>query len=113
MKADLGIIGKKWTMLILADIGFRKISRFSELLHSNLPITSRMVSRRLNELERTGIIFQQERMTAHPQRKRPSQQWKLTAKGRDLLPAIIHLIAFSAKWNVDESFRGHLPKRLS
>jgi DNA-binding HxlR family transcriptional regulator len=34
IKTSLGVLGKKWTILIIRDIGFRKIERFNRLLES-------------------------------------------------------------------------------
>src|SRR5271155_2834728 len=51
IKASLGVLGRKWTLLILRDIGFRKIGRFNELLRSVSGLTPRVLSMRLSELE--------------------------------------------------------------
>ncbi|HZY46638.1 MAG TPA: helix-turn-helix domain-containing protein, partial [Candidatus Bathyarchaeia archaeon] len=51
IKTSLGILGKKWTMLLLRDIGFRHIDRFNRLLESIPGITPRVLSMRLKELE--------------------------------------------------------------
>jgi len=56
IKPDLGILGRKWAMLILADIGLRQVDRFSNLLRSNPRLNPRILSRRLRELEETGMI---------------------------------------------------------
>jgi DNA-binding HxlR family transcriptional regulator len=34
IKTSLGVRGKKWTILIIRDIGFRKIERFNRILES-------------------------------------------------------------------------------
>ena len=47
--------GKKWTMLILRDIGFLKIVRFNRILES-IPGHRRVLSMRLRELEDKGFI---------------------------------------------------------
>src|SRR5436309_2124632 len=53
---SMGVLGKKWTMLILRDIGFRKIDRFNRLLESIPGLTPRVLSKRLKELEKEGFI---------------------------------------------------------
>ena len=35
IRPDLGVLGRKWALLILADIGLRRVNRFSGLLRSN------------------------------------------------------------------------------
>lgn len=105
IRPDLGVIGHKWAMLILADIGLRKINRFNLLLDANPRLTPRVLSRRLRELETAGMIArtQQDRAT----------YWCLTEKGTDILPAIIRLVAFGARWNTSSALRGRLPKRIT
>src|SRR5712691_12598932 len=56
IKASMGVLGRKWTTLLLRDIGFRKIYRFNNLLESIPGLTPRVLSIRLKELERDGII---------------------------------------------------------
>ena len=41
IKSSLGVLGKKWTMLIIRDIGVYKITRFNRLLESIAGITPR------------------------------------------------------------------------
>ncbi len=53
---SLGVLGKKWTILIIRDIGMRKMERFSELLKGVQGITPRVLSQRLKELGGAGII---------------------------------------------------------
>lgn len=104
LKPDLGVVAHKWAMIILADIGLRKIDRFNRLLESNPRLTARVLSRRLRELEYEGMIVSAQ--------KNRGIYWSLTEKGEDLLPAVIRLVAFSARWNNSDSFKGKLPKRL-
>ena len=51
IQTALRVLGKKWTLLILRDIGFRKVHRFNRLLESVSGITPRVLSMRLKELE--------------------------------------------------------------
>jgi DNA-binding HxlR family transcriptional regulator len=104
LKPDLGVVGHKWAMLILADIGLRDITRFNRLLDSNPRLTPRVLSRRLRELEAAGMITSSA--------KERATFWFLTEKGRDILPALIRLVAFGARWNTSNVFRGRLPKRV-
>ncbi len=105
LKPDLGVLGRKWALLILADIGLRNVDRFSLLLDSNPKLTPRVLSRRLSELETAGMIMRAEQA-------KKLVRWKLTEKGADILPAVIRLVAFSARWDASNTFKGKLPKRL-
>ncbi|HWY28329.1 MAG TPA: helix-turn-helix domain-containing protein [Candidatus Sulfotelmatobacter sp.] len=108
IKPDLGVLGRKWALLILADIGLRRVDRFSGLLRSNPKLNSRILSRRLRELEEAGMIRRVEKNRA------PGPvRWTMTEKGVDILPAIIRLIAFAARWNAQNPFNGGPPRRIS
>ena len=108
MKPDLGVLGRKWVLLILADIGLRQVDRFSGLLRSNPMLNSRILSRRLQELEEAGMIRRIEK-----ERAPGPVRWAMTEKGIDILPVIIRLIAFGAKWHAENTFHGKLPRRLT
>jgi len=108
IKPDLGVLGRKWALLILADIGLRRVDRFSGLLRSNPKLNSRILSRRLRELEESGMIRRLKKNRA------PGPvRWIMTEKGMDILPAIIRLIAFGARWNAENPFHGKPPRRLT
>ena len=108
IKPDLGVLGRKWALLILVDIGLRQVDRFSGLLRSNPTLNSRILSRRLRELEEAGMIRRMEKKRA------PGPvQWIMTEKGIDILPAIIRLIAFGARWHAENPFHGKPPRRLT
>ena len=52
----LGILGRKWTILILRDIGFLRIDRLNRILESIQGLTPRILSIRLKQLENEGFI---------------------------------------------------------
>ena len=108
IKPDLGVLGRKWALLILADIGLRSVDRFSGLLRSNPQINPRILSRRLRELEKANMIM---RIKENPA-PRPVR-WAMTEKGIDILPAIIRLIVFGARWHAENPFQGKPPRRLT
>ena len=108
IRPDLGVLGCKWALLILSDIGLRQVDRFSGLLRSNPTLNSRILSRRLRELEEAGMIRRMEKNRA------PGPvRWTMTEKGVDILPAIIRLIVFGARWNAENPFHGKPPRRLT
>jgi DNA-binding HxlR family transcriptional regulator len=93
IKASMAVFVRKWTMLLLRDIGFRKIDRFNHLLESIPGLTPRVLSMRLKELEKDGII----KKTAD-ENFIGITRWMLTEKGKDTLPILIRLIAYGSKW---------------
>ena len=56
IRTSLGILGKKWTVLIIRDIGVCKINRFNQILESIPGLTPRVLPMRLKELEKEGLI---------------------------------------------------------
>ena len=53
---SLGVLGRKWTILILRDMAMMKKERFSEILKSTPRLTPRVLSNRLRQLESEGMI---------------------------------------------------------
>ena len=108
IRTSLGVLGKKWTILIIRDIGFRKIERFNRLLESIPGLTPRVLSMRLKELEKEGLI------ECLKENKTPMMVlWRLTEKGRDTLPILLMLTAFSSKWYADLIFEDKKPRNLN
>jgi DNA-binding HxlR family transcriptional regulator len=108
IRTSLGVLGKKWTILIIRDIGFRKIERFNRLLESIPGLTPRVLSMRLKELEREGLI------ECLKDNKTPMMVlWRLTEKGADTLPILLMLTAFSSKWYADFIFEDKKPRNLN
>jgi DNA-binding HxlR family transcriptional regulator len=104
----MGVFGRKWTMLLLRDIGFRKIDRFNHLLDSIPGLTPRVLSMRLKELEKDGIIKKGSDETSTG-----ITRWTLTEKGEDTLPILIRLIAYGSKWYAKEVFDDKTPRSLN
>lgn len=89
--ATLDIIGDRWSLLILRDV-FRGGRRFSEI-QADLGIAKNLLSDRLSRLVEDGIL---ERV---PYQERPVRyDYRLTAKGADLSPALIALMRWGDKW---------------
>jgi DNA-binding HxlR family transcriptional regulator len=105
---SLGVLGRKWTMLILRDMAMRKAERFSDLTRSIHGITPRSLSMRLKELEHSGMI---ERVD---DRKSPRfVRWNLTEKGWDTLPILMSYVAFGSKWFAPAVFEDAKPREMN
>src|SRR5208337_14059 len=78
IRESLGIFGRKWALLVLRDIAFLRIDRFSKILANNLGLTPRVLSMRLRDLVREGLV---ERI-GNP-RDKLDIKYRLTRKGRD------------------------------
>lgn len=106
IRTSLGILGKKWTLLIIRDIGILKINRFNRILESIQGLTPRVLSIRLKELEKEDFI------ECIDKRSPMMVQWKLTAKGKDTLPILMQLTAFGSKWYSTVVFEDKRPRTL-
>lgn len=83
----LEVVGERWTLLILRDafLGYTRFDQFA----SRLKLAPNVLTARLRTLEEEGIVRRrryQERPVRH--------EYVLTARGRDLFPAIIALMAW-------------------
>lgn len=108
IKTTLGVLGKKWTLLILRDIGFLKIVRFNRILESIPGLTPRVLSMRLRELEDERFIE-----CVGGKRQPTMVVWRLTEKGRDTMPILIQLTAFGSKWHSDVVFEDKRPRTVN
>ncbi|CAN5327473.1 hypothetical protein BH18THE2_BH18THE2_06430 [soil metagenome] len=107
IRTSLGVLGKKWTILIIRDIGFLKINRFNRLLESIQGLTPRVLSMRLKELEKEGFI------ECIEEKGSPMMvQWKLTPMGKDTMPILMQLTAFGSKWYSDIVFEDKRSRKL-
>lgn len=107
LRTSLGVLGQKWTLLIIRDIGCLKINRFNRILESIQGLTPRVLSIRLKDLEKEGFIE-----CAKKNRSPMMIQWRLTEKGKDTLPILMQLTAFGSKWYSDIVFEDKRPRSL-
>ncbi|MFN3217479.1 MAG: winged helix-turn-helix transcriptional regulator [Acidimicrobiales bacterium] len=89
--ATLGVIGDRWTILILRDV-FRGVRRFAQL-QADLGIARNILSDRLQRLVDHGVLEQV------PYQDRPLRhEYRLTAKGADLSPSLVALMHWGDRW---------------
>ncbi|WP_010488561.1 winged helix-turn-helix transcriptional regulator [Pseudomonas sp. S9] len=81
----LSVVGDRWTLLVLREC-FMGIRRFDDF-EQRLGVTRHLLSDRLKKLVETQVLSKQ----AYQQRP-VREEYRLTAKGRDLYPAIMALV---------------------
>src|SRR5213076_3351950 len=86
------VISGKWTLLIIRDLADSSL-RFCELERSLEGISPRTLSLRLRALEGEGIV---ERRT-YPEVP-PRVEYRLTPKGRALVPLIEQMRRYGREW---------------
>jgi DNA-binding HxlR family transcriptional regulator len=89
----LETFGDKWTLLIVRDLMFKEKRTSGEFLSSAEGISTNILAERLRRLEDAGII------TSTPAEDRRSTVYSLTQKGKDLLPIMLEITAWSAKYD--------------
>lgn len=99
----LEIFGDRWTFLIVRDLMFKGKHFYGEFLLSKEGIATNILSDRLTLLENSGIITR----STDPSHKQKIM-YSLTKKGVDLVPVLVEMIMWSAKYDkysaVDKQF---------
>ncbi len=90
-------LGGKWTLLILRDMAFLKLTRFGQVLRNNPGLTPRVLSRKLRQMQLEGLV---ERVVTNEK-----IGYRLTARGED---AVFILLAF-----LRYGIRHHMPPLAS
>jgi DNA-binding HxlR family transcriptional regulator len=89
--AALGAVGERWSLLILRG-AFNGIHHFEEF-QATLGIARNILSHRLGRLVEQNIL---ERVPDADDRRKVS--YRLTEKGRDLLPVLLSLRQWGQRW---------------
>ncbi|MFF5205559.1 winged helix-turn-helix transcriptional regulator [Streptosporangium sp. NPDC000396] len=87
----LAVAGEWWTPLILRDV-FLGLRKFDDLTE-NLGISRNLLTERLTHLVKAGVL---ERVRY--QDRPPRFEYHLTEAGRELVPALMTLMAWGDKW---------------
>lgn len=108
VQASLGVLGKKWTFLIIRDISTYGRDRFSRLIKTLPRIPPKVLATRLKELEREGFIQKHVEKSAPPKVIR----WSLTEKGVDAVRVAMMLAGFGSRWHADTVFEDKRPRKM-
>ncbi|MEM1050227.1 MAG: helix-turn-helix domain-containing protein [Pseudomonadota bacterium] len=92
LRFSAAALGDRWTFLILRDIIFKGHRRYRDFLNGEEGIATNVLANRLADLERHGIVERK------PDPKHSARSlYFLTAKGRDLVPAMLELIVWAER----------------
>jgi DNA-binding HxlR family transcriptional regulator len=92
----LGLVGDRWSLLVLRE-AFNGVRRFDDL-HRHLGIAPTVLTKRLDELVRNGLLS---RAPYQERGQRVRQEYRLTPVGWDLQPVVIAIMAFGDKHLAD------------
>jgi DNA-binding HxlR family transcriptional regulator len=106
VQASLKVLGREWAFLVLTSIALFRANRFNDMLRAMPGLSKRLLTMRLSELEHAGFIVRAES-------RRGYVRWELTAKGADVVPILLTMVRFGAKWYADEVFADRTARPLS
>jgi DNA-binding HxlR family transcriptional regulator len=98
------IIGKRWTVLIIREI-LRGRTQFNRFMENIEGITPKVLTERLRELERLGII-RREIISEYPIRV----EYSLTDIGKGFEPVLLSAASFSMKYMSKNVFKDGKPR---
>jgi DNA-binding HxlR family transcriptional regulator len=101
VQRTLAVIGDKWTMLLIRDAA-NGVHRFDDF-RRHVGLSEAVLANRLRKLVAEGL-FETRDYQEPGQRRR--LEYRLTAKGWDLFPALIALMQFGDKHLADERGEG-------
>jgi len=87
--STLDLVGDKWTLLVIRDIGLFDKHRNKDFQEADEGIPSNILASRLKQLLEQGLL-EKRLYQEHP----PRYEYHLTEAGRDLLPVVKAM----AKW---------------
>ena len=79
----VGMIGGKWKLRIIYMLAFHEVLRYGELKRLLAPITHKMLTNQLKELEKDGLIVRKE----YPQVP-PKVEYYMSEMGKGLRPVV-------------------------
>ena len=92
----MGVFGDQWTLLIIRDLMFKGKKHYGEFSDPAEGIATNILSDRLARLVSDGII-KKDRDPSHGARF----VYRLSEKGKDLLPVMLAIVEWSAKYDAN------------
>ena len=103
----LDVFGDAWSLLVIRDLMFKQKSSYRELLDAGDGISTNILADRLARLEAEGIVTKDVVHTADARTK-----YRLTVKGLDLMPMLLEMIAWSARYDPKTAADGGFVRRV-
>lgn len=97
----LDFFGDKWSFLIIRDLVFKERKFYKDFLNAEEGIATNILSDRLKRLESIGVI-----KSKVFEELKTQKEYFLTEKGRDLIPILIEVILWSAKYDSNSAVSG-------
>jgi DNA-binding HxlR family transcriptional regulator len=85
-------LGKKWVLLIVRDLAFLGLKRFGEFRRNNPSLSARVLSRRLREMQRDGLVVREQ--------MGQEVRYRLTSRGEDAALILLAFLQYGLKYYV-------------
>ncbi len=95
LAAALGLIGEKWSMLVIRELAFG-VHRF-DAIAANTGAPRDILTNRLRRLEAANVV-ERRQYQEHP----PRSGYHLTPAGHELRPILLGLAQWGDRWAVDQ-----------
>ena len=92
----VGMIGGKWKLRIIYMLAFYEVLRYGELKRLLAPITHKMLTNQLKELEKDGLIIRKE----YPQVP-PKVEYYMSEMGKGLRPVVRAMYEWIEKYDIE------------
>jgi DNA-binding HxlR family transcriptional regulator len=106
IEATFKIIGKKWAVLIIREM-FRGTKQFNRFLENIEGITPKVLTKRLRELEKLGII-KRRIVSEYPIKV----EYELTDLGKAFEPVLLAAGSFSMRYMPEVVFKDGKPRSI-
>lgn len=103
----LDIFGDRWSLLILRDVLFLGKRHYHEFLASGEGISTNILASRLSRLEKEGLIAK-----SRDSQNRRRYVYAPTQKGMELLPVMLEIIRWSARYDPQTAAPAAFMRRL-
>lgn len=104
----LEVFGDAWSLLIIRDLMFKGRTSYTDFLRAEEGIATNVLADRLVRLEEDGVI---EKGSADDGSL--NSGYRLTPKGIDLLPIMLEVIGWSAKYDANSAADPSFVRRLT
>lgn len=104
----LDLVGDRWTLIVLRDLIMLRKRYFQELLDSDEKIASNILTDRLRLLECAGVVTR----ATDPEHGR-RVLYTPTEKALDLLPVMLELVRWSARYDPQTAAPPQLVRRIA
>jgi len=103
----LDLLGDRWSLLVVRDLVVRGFREFGQFLAGGEGISTNILTERLGRLQCAGILVRSD----HPLDGK-KYVYRLTEKGIDLIPVLLQLVLWGAKYTPEHAAPADVLKQM-